>query len=82
MELWRKKLQKYLSKPENSRADFSGLELSSLFPVLLRLTLHAGVPVVAALPDAVTVDALRASLDEAMTRLDSPLRLRSGKNRT
>ena len=75
MQKWLKKLQKYLSGSENSAADFAGLELTALFPVLLRLAMHASVPVVAALPDAVAVDQLRAALDETLRLLHSPLRV-------
>ena len=75
MEKWRKKLQKYLAAPENAAADLSGLEIPSLFPVLLRLIAHSPVPVVAALPDAVAVDALRADLDEAVRLLGMQLRI-------
>ena len=75
MQKWRKKLQKYLDGAENAAADFAGVELSALFPLLLRLAMHVPVPVVAALPDAVAVDKLRESLDEALRLLDSPLRV-------
>jgi transcription-repair coupling factor (superfamily II helicase) len=75
MQKWRKKLQKYLDGAENAAADFAGVELSALFPLLLRLAMHVPVPVVAALPDAVAVDKLREALDEALRLLDSPLRV-------
>ena len=75
MEKWRKKLQKYLAGAENAAADFSGVELPALFPVLLRLAAHSPAPVVAALPDAVAVDKLRGDLDEAMRLLNSRLRV-------
>ena len=75
MEKWRKKLQKYLAAAENPAADLSGLEIRSLFPVLLRLLAHSTVPVVSALPDAVAVDALRPALDEALRLMKMPLRV-------
>ena len=75
MEKWRKKLQRYLSDRHDCGSDLAGVELSALFPVLLRLAANACVPVVAALPDAVAVDKLRGDLDEARRLLDSPLRV-------
>ena len=75
MEKWRKKLQKYLSERRDCGSDLAGVELSALFPVLLRLAANAQVPVVAALPDAVAVDKLRGDLDEARRLLTFPLRV-------
>ena len=75
MQKWLKKLQKYLDGAENAASDFAGVELPALFPVLLRLAMHASAPVVAALPDAVAVDQLRVALDETLRLLHSPLRV-------
>ena len=75
MEKWRKKLQKYLADSADAASDLAGVELSALFPVLLRLAVNSPAPVVAALPDAVAVDKLRGDLDEAMRLLSSELRV-------
>ncbi len=75
MEKWHKKLQKYLSRVEKCAADMSAVEISALFPLLLRLALHSPVPVVAALPDAGAVDNLKLSLDEALRLLGYSMRV-------
>ena len=75
MEKWRKKLQKYLAASAECASDFAGVELSALFPVLLRLAVNSHAPVVAALPDAVAVDKVRGDLDEAQRLLRSSLRV-------